>query len=239
MFFKKNGKILYSSHHNTYIKNFDNSLIHYPNKTRILGSMSNHEYELDNLLHSYSLENFEINKNDLIVDCGANVGNLFLAINRYYKNFKYIAFEPDPNAFKCLKLNTMNFANTSFHCVGLSNNIERKKFYINAETGDSSFESFRSKEIIDIKTNILDDYNFKKIKLLKIDAEGHELEVLLGSKHTLSKIEYIAVDMGAEKGESADNTVASVTNFLLRQNFELLSFKENRTTGLFKNLLYN
>ena len=76
-------------------------------------------------------------------------------------------------------------------------------------------------------------------KLLKIDAEGHELEVLLGAKNTLSNIEYIAVDMGAEKGDKGENTVALVTNYLLSQNFGLVNFKENRTTGLFKNLIYN
>ena len=44
--------------------------------------------------------------------------------------------------------------------------------------------------------------------------------------------------MGAEKGDS-ENTVALVTNYLLSQNFGLVNFKENRTTGLFKNLIYN
>jgi hypothetical protein len=44
--------------------------------------------------------------------------------------------------------------------------------------------------------------------------------------------------MGAEKGNDNKNTVSSVTNFLIRQNFELVNFKETRTTGLFKNLIY-
>ena len=63
--------------------------------------------------------------------------------------------------------------------------------------------------------------------------------MLLGAKKTLPKIEYIAVDMGAEKGDIGENTVALVTNYLISQNFGLISFKENRTTGLFKNLIYN
>ena len=74
--------------------------------------------------------------------------------------------------------------------------------------------------------------------MLKIDAEGHELEVLLGSKETLKKTEYICIDMGGEKGELKENTVSEVTNFLLDNNYKLINFNEHRVTGLFKNKKY-
>ena len=239
LFYKKDGRISFSKQDKTYLKHHENNQIHYPNKTRILGSMVNHNYELDNLLFSYGLESFNVEKDDLIIDCGANVGNLFLSINRFVENFNYKAFEPDTMAFKCLELNLSKFKNADLHCIGLSNENSNKKFYINADTGDSSLEAFSTEASIDIDTRELDSFKYKKVKLLKIDAEGHELEVLLGAKNTLPNIEYIAVDMGAEKGESGENTVALVTNYLINQNFELVKFKENRTTGLFKNLIYN
>ncbi len=239
IFYKKDGKISFSTQHKTYIKHHENNQIHYPNKTRIVGSMVNHNYELDNLLFSYGLENFKIEKDDLIVDCGANVGNLFLSINRFVENFNYTAFEPDPEVFKCLELNLNKYKNTELHFIGLSNDNKNRKFYVNTDTGDSSLEEFDTKVSIDIDTKELDSFKYEKVKLLKIDAEGHELEVLLGAKKTLPKIEYIAVDMGAEKGDIGENTVALVTNYLISQNFGLISFKENRTTGLFKNLIYN
>ena len=239
LFYKKDGKISFSKQHKTYLKHHENNQIHYPNKTRILGSMVNHNYELDNLLFSYGLESFKVEKDDLIIDCGANVGNMFLSINRFIENFNYKAFEPDTKTFKCLELNLNKFKNVELHCIGLSNESKNKKFYINADTGDSSLEAFNTEISIDIETKELDSFNYEKIKLLKIDAEGHELEVLLGAKKTLPNVEYIAVDMGAEKGEDGENTVALVTNFLISQNFGLVNFKENRTTGLFKNLIYN
>ena len=37
--------------------------------------------------------------------------------------------------------------------------------------------------------------------------------------------------MGAEKGYENTNTVSEVTNFLLMNNFELITFNETRITG--------
>jgi len=239
LFYKKDGKISFSKKYKTFIKHHKNNEIHYPNKTRILGSMVNHNYELDNLLYSYGLENFKISKNDLIIDCGANVGSLYYAIKRFTDTFNYIAFEPDPKVFKCLELNLNKFNNVELYCVGLSNKNKIKEFYINDETGDSSLEEFNTESSIEITTKELDSFKYEKIKLLKIDAEGHELEVLLGAKSTLPSIEFIAVDMGAEKGIDNENTACSVINFLISQDFKLVNFKETRTTGLFKNLTYN
>ena len=238
LFYKKDGKISFSKKYKTFIKHHKNNEIHYPNKTRILGSMVNHNYELDNLLYSYGLENFKISKNDLIIDCGANVGSLYYAIKRFTDTFNYIAFEPDPKVFKCLELNLNKFNNVELYCVGLSSENKSKEFYINDETGDSSLEEFNTETSIDIIVKKLDSFKYEKIKLLKIDAEGHELEVLLGAKSTLPNIEFIAVDMGPEKGKVNENTVSSVINFLISQGFNLVNFKETRTTGLFKNSTY-
>jgi len=238
LFYKKDGKISFSKRDKTFIKHHKNNEIHYPNKTRILGSMVNHNYELDNLLYSYGLENFKISKNDLIIDCGANVGSLYYAIKRFTDTFNYIAFEPDPKVFKCLELNLNTFNNVELFCVGLSSENKSKEFYINNETGDSSLEEFNTETSIDIIVKKLDSFKYEKIKLLKIDAEGHELEVLLGAKSTLPNIEFIAVDMGPEKGKVNENTVSSVINFLISQDFNLVNFRETRTTGLFKNSTY-
>jgi FkbM family methyltransferase len=238
LFYKKDGKISFSKKYKTFIKHHKNNEIHYPNKTRILGSMVNHNYELDNLLYSYGLENFKISKNDLIIDCGANVGSLYYAIKRFSDTFNYIAFEPDPKVFKCLELNLNKFNNVQLSCVGLSSENKSKEFYINNETGDSSLEEFNTETSIDIIIKKLDSFKYEKIKLLKIDAEGHELEVLLGAKSTLPNIEFIAVDMGPEKGKDNENTVSSVINFLISQDFNLVNFRETRTTGLFKNSTY-
>ena len=239
LFYKDDGKVSYSKNKNLYVKEYENKLIYFPNKYRLSGSMVNHEYELMNLLDSYCLDNFNLTSDDTIVDCGANVGNLYLAIEKFQKNFNYVAFEPDTNVYECLKLNTPNSTNVEIYNFGLSdNNSKDNIFYIDSNHGDSSLEYFDSTSEIRIETKKLDSLKMKKITLLKIDAEGHELEVLLGSKETLKKTEYICIDMGGEKGELKENTVSEVTNFLLNNNYKLINFNEHRVTGLFKNKKY-
>ena len=44
-----------------------------------------------------------------------------------------------------------------------------------------------------------DSFDFDDIKLIKLEAEGHELEILKGAMETLKNTKYITVDYGPEK----------------------------------------
>ena len=235
--YKSDGKIKWDSENKVYYKLINKSKIYYPNKYRLSGSMVNHKHELNNLLDSYCLNNFEINKDDIVVDCGANVGAFYLALNQYIDSFLYFGYEPDPNAYNCLNLNLQNYKNVKIFKKGLSNKVGKSNLYLESNYGDSSLEQFNSNEKIEIEISSLDNEEIKNIRLLKIDAEGHELEVLEGAKKMLSRIDFICVDMGSEKGYLNENTTPEVVNFLLNNGFHLFRFNENRTTGLFKNNL--
>ena len=235
LFYKNDGKIYWDQDKLLFFKNYKNNIIYFPDKFRIAGSMVNHQYELNNLLDSYCLNKFEINPNDTVVDCGANVGMFYLALKQFEKKFNYYAYEPDANVFKCLELNLKNCDNIKLFKKGLSSRNGNASFYINSSSGDSSVEKFNSTQVDTIELVRLDNENHQNIKLLKIDAEGHELEVLVGASNLLNKIEFICVDMGSEKGEAKENTATSVINFLYSNNFTLVEFNPNRTTGLFKN----
>lgn len=236
IYFQKDGTIEYSKDYDLYLKNYNKKKIYYPNKFRIAGSMVNHGYEMNNLLDSYCLNLFEFEEEDVIVDCGANIGMFYLSLSEHITNFYYFGYEPDEKVFKCLDLNLENSKYINLKNVALSNTKTNKKFFLNSNSGDSSLEEFSTDQVIDIKTTTLDLENIGKIKLLKIDAEGHELEVLQGSKGSLNSIEFICIDMGGEKGDSKDTTLVPVTNFLLLNGFELIGFNPERCVGLFKNL---
>ena len=81
----------------------------------------------------------------------------------------------------------------------------------------------------------MDSFNFQNIKLLKLEAEGYEPEVLMGSLKTLKNIQYISVDYGNERGVEQESTKVEVTNYLFNNNFELVADSKNRKIGLFQN----
>ena len=96
-----------------------------------------------------------------------------------------------------------------------------------------------NKESIEVQTVPLDEFNLSGVKLIKMDAEGFELEVLQGSKNTLKSTEYVSVDFGPEKGTEGKNTIPEVSNFLYENNFKMIHANTDRHIGLFKNHLFN
>jgi FkbM family methyltransferase len=189
-----------------------------------------------NLYNQYLLNYVNFSKNDIFIDCGSNVGELFYYFNENNISIKYIAFEPEKEVFDCLSKNVPP-QNSLLYNLALSNDNGKKRFYLNTEEGDSSLTPSKNALYNEVETSTLDSYNFLKIKVLKIDAEGNELEVLQGATETLTKTEYVSVDFGPEKGEQKDKTIAEVTDFLYSNNFKIIKVHQTRDVGLFQNKL--
>ena len=146
-----------------------------------------------------------------------------------------LVFEPDNKVFLCLNKNLQN-TNSKTYNQALSNNNLEKTIYIDTHGANSSLIKFGEGLKEDkVECTTLDSLNFEKIKLLKLEAEGFEFEILEGSKKTLSKIEYISVDYGPERGHNSELTIGKVTNFLFENNFEMVDGSKTRYIGLFKN----
>ena len=90
---------------------------------------------------------------------------------------------------------------------------------------------------------IIENNNFDKfteenreLKLLKLEAEGAEPEVIKGGIDVIKNIEYIAADLGPERGFNQEITLKEVANILLQNNFEIIDINYPRLCVLFKNL---
>ena len=211
--------------------------IFYPNK-RISRVIRKKEELFESIFKDYCLENLEFSDEDVIVDCGANVGELNYSL--FFKGFKvnYFGIEPDSKVFECLTLNKISGKETLFN-LALSDEVATKKLYLDTEGANTSLTFFGSKKNEIIKVTTLDALDIpKKIKLFKLEAEGHEKEVLLGSLNTLKNIEYISVDFGPEKGIEEDHTMIDVNEILILNNFKLVDFNNQRMIGLYKNKNY-
>ena len=115
----------------------------------------------------------------------------------------------------------------------------KENFYIDSIGANSSIEYFGEQNSIEVDCEKLDFYKLKNIKLLKMDAEGHEPEVLQGSLKTLKNIQYISIDFGNERGVNKDHTFIEVNNILIRNNFNLIKYSQTRMSGLYKNKNFN
>ena len=231
-FFKFEGKLVFDE--NRYIKISENKSkkLYYPN-LRVTRILLNEKEFLSHIFESYLLNIPNFKAGDKVLDCGANVGEIFLAFENLNLDIDYLGFEPDPNVFDCLNLNTDK---SNYNCA-LSNRKEEVDFYIDSSGGNSSIrESKETKLKTKVEARLLDEFiKNEKIKLLKIDAEGYELEVLLGGKDNLHNISYISVDCGAEKGISQETTFVEVNNYLTSKNFEIIAINEKRLVCLYKN----
>tara|TARA_Y100000590_G_C15545024_1_gene948553 strand:- start:34 stop:987 length:954 start_codon:yes stop_codon:yes gene_type:complete len=136
-------------------------------------------------------------KDSVCLDVGANIGNHSL----YFSNFfnKIYSFEPHPETFELLKLNTRKSKNIEIFHFGLSN--KNNKMQLTTESGTeygasslSSIEEFNNNsndvKNFEVQVRKFDDILENKkidgnISFIKLDVEHHELEVLQGMKETL------------------------------------------------------
>jgi len=189
------------------------------------------------LQEEYLIKNIDFNENDQIIDCGANNGDFFLCFN---KKINYTGVEPSKIEYSNLRHNikNQNLINKALY----NNSSSYLDFYISGEYADNSLIKINEfTEIYKVETITLDDVIdkiSKNIKLIKIEAEGAEPEVLQGLQRNLSKIEYITIDCGFERGLKKDSTLVPCVNYLLNNNYELMDFTDKRVVCLFKNKLF-
>jgi len=188
---------------------------------------------VNNLEYEYFLDQIEFNDGDTFLDCGANVGDLKLWFELQGININYIAFEPSPTEYSCLK---ENIYPSIAHNIGLWNQEGELTFYISSQGADSSLiEPLEFDYEISVQVSRLCEFITKPIKCLKLEAEGAEPEILEGIGNKLNMIEFISADLGYERGKDCLSTLTPVTNFLLSNNFELIDVNHGRICALYRN----
>ena len=164
-----------------------------------------------------------------IIDVGANIGEFsYFANKKYLGKVKIFAFDPDPITKQCFENNLVGI-DASFNLVALSNKSGEEDFYLKTDSADSSLHKPNG-ESIKVKTKIITlDSFFSNLELqqpvlLKMDAEGHEPEVLLGGIETLKRINWISIDAGLERyGKSTSIEVARI---LTEQGFREVNISD-------------
>jgi FkbM family methyltransferase len=208
--------------------------------SRIFLYKSSIKKRLNKLANDYHLGNVTIVDGDVVVDCGANIGEIEMYFQKIcHKNIFYIGFEPDPLEFEALQVNVTS--DGKLYNNALWKEVTELPFFLSNSTGDSTLiEGPHESTQILVKCltvdSIIEELKLEKIKLFKLEAEGAEPEILSGcSDENYNKIEFITVDAGYERGKNAESTIVEVCNFLFKRGFYLINYSNGRVTILFRN----
>lgn len=201
----------------------------------------NNEYEKKFNIKSLYSQIFTEDDIPLIFDIGAHKGESIRHFSEIFKNSVIHSFEPDPQSFSHL---TSSFSNhpsiAKLNNLALSNSCGCKTFYkqklshlgslskINTSSKDSlGFAERALNEAINVNVTTIDEYcnrnNIKNIDILKIDVQGHEYDVLLGSKLSLKTIKCLAIEICLFDFYEKVSDISNIFNLLYEENFSLYS----------------
>lgn len=171
------------------------------------------------------------NKFNLFIDIGANIGYFSIPIS-YYVNT--LSFEPLTYNFNKLKKNSSyNTGKIKLFNFGLSNKVSISKIFFSSDS-----PNFGNVSLYPDKYNNLNKYSKINLKvfdnsfdysnqnlLIKIDVEGHELNVLRGLKKTLIQNHcFIYIECISE----------DVIKFLEKINYNYFYIKDNLLSKISK-----
>lgn len=138
-----------------------------------------------------------INDKKIIIDIGANIGSVSLPLAKIFRNSRIISIEPTIYAFSRLRKNVSLNPNLKKRINLLNICISNKKMEIKEVHSSWNFLNNGKKHKVHLgtlkKTSLkmkkLDQIcsKFKNVNLIKIDVDGHELDVLKSGKKTIMK----------------------------------------------------
>lgn len=191
------------------------------------------------LSRDYLLHNIDFKAGDVVVDCGANNGEI--GVWAQAQGMTYFAFEPEPLESRCCDLNNYNGEKKTIR-KGLWFEKTTLRWYSKPNSADSSLIEIEDTDnVASVETTTLTDFlsenKIDRIKLFKLEAEGAEPEVLQGALSVLDKIDYISVDCGYERGIGKNHTFMEVYNILKDRDFDIVAAEFRRVVFLFKRRL--
>ena len=209
------------------------------------------ETEIDLLKHF-------INKESVVYDIGGNIGVHTVAFAHYAK--EVYSFEPNEKNYALLEKNTAGLTNVKLYQSAVSDVVGDAFISDYDEKGQGNFgECSMSTTGQPCKTLRIDDLSLSPPSLIKIDVEGHELEVLQGAVSYIKKSGFPPIffeaweyDWYREKKDKLFRFLISLgyknitspfsDNNFLAQNKDstnvFLTFETNSATGLMKVLMY-
>ena len=172
------------------------------------------------MINEYDIEDFEINVNETGIDIGAHIGLFSLLVSQRCKTGKILSFEPVRENFNLLvsNLKLNHIENVLPFNMAVSKNSGKLNLFLNDDQSAHSNFSKSSESISVESTSLQKIFEENKIyscKLLKLDCEGAEYEIIdsLPSEY-LNKIQNIVMEYHSAdtKPELVKNLIQKIKN---------------------------
>ena len=191
---------------------------------------------INHLARSYRLDLVPISTGDKIIDCGANIGEIGVWAKQFEAD--YHPFEPEEKEADCCDANNFSGEPKTIRKALWFEETELK-FFSKPGTADSSVietNDFEGVKTIRATTlaNYINNLDNPSVRLLKVEAEGAEPEVLQGAEGVFQHIDYVAVDCGYERGKEKEPTFTESNEVLRRHNFEVIDADLARPVFLYR-----
>lgn len=120
------------------------------------------------------------------LDIGTNIGYHALGISQR-TNCKVIGFEPHPNHFAVATYNCQHRPITLMHAAVSNKKGTLKIADFDLEKAGNFGEVKANEDGFDVPTVTIDSLKYPDVTLMKVDVEGHELNVFKGAKKTIER----------------------------------------------------
>ncbi len=160
-----------------------------------------------------------IKEGDTVIDAGAWIGGHTMAYaEKVGVSGQVYAFEPNPEAFGCLKKNTDTFTNTHCSNTALGDECRSVELCIKKGWQDSAYVEAKNPGTIPM---VPMDIHELAPNFIKIDVEGCELKVLKGASKTIEKYRPVmCIEINKPALERQGNSQPEVYEWLWKNGYD-------------------
>lgn len=182
--------------------------------------------------HAHLLTTAKITNPHNIVDIGANVGFFSLFCGQQYPQAQIYAFEPIRETYEILCKNIQPSKNIRGINKAISNHNQSLNMSYNSSNSEISQIVANGSERVEAQTldSFVTDQSISIIDLLKIDAEEHELQVLIGAEKTLERTKYVYVEINLENNNNYTFSQLITRFYSSKYNFQLIGLHKHNPT---------
>lgn len=174
-----------------------------------------------------------------VVDVGANQGQFANAVTRFFPKAVIHSFEPVPETYERLVVNTKPFSQIKTYNFGLGSDSGKIDFYQNEHSHASSalpISDFQKSELPETSKTRLITVPVERLEsvaagfepvarplLLKLDVQGYEKQVLLGAGSFLEQVDYLLFEASFVSMYDGEPLFEEMHEMVRKMGFKLIA----------------